>query len=215
MSEVVGDIQAMTATALHILPNTSSGGGDHTSNSCARGGVDVRVTEDHAAAIGRCERVRARQMCIASRAPCADPFIFFSARIAEKSWSFRRCQHKAINAFGETFPTSQRRCASESVSSRAALSNEHGCPVGTRALHTAGGRSIPCLRFHAPAMHRLERSSVACQSHPHIDARAVSVRDDRGGTSCPQPTLFRRLQPNLEYNGANLRAPLAGARRWG
>ena len=46
MSEVVGDIQAMTATALHILPNTSSGGGDHTSNSCARGGVDVRVTED-------------------------------------------------------------------------------------------------------------------------------------------------------------------------
>jgi hypothetical protein len=32
MSEVVGDIQAMTATALHILPNTSSGGGDHTSN---------------------------------------------------------------------------------------------------------------------------------------------------------------------------------------
>ena len=48
MSEVVGDIQAMTATALHILPNTSSGGGDHTSNSCARGGVDVRVTEDQA-----------------------------------------------------------------------------------------------------------------------------------------------------------------------
>jgi hypothetical protein len=39
MSEVVGDIQAMTATALHILPDTSSRGGDHTSNSCARGGV--------------------------------------------------------------------------------------------------------------------------------------------------------------------------------
>ena len=48
MSEVVGDIQAMTAKALHILPDTSSGGGDHTSNSCARGGVDVRVTEDQA-----------------------------------------------------------------------------------------------------------------------------------------------------------------------
>ena len=70
MSEVVGDIQAMTATALHILPNTSSGGGDHTSNSCARGGVDVRVTEDHAA-IGALDAVNAcaLDIYIASRAP--------------------------------------------------------------------------------------------------------------------------------------------------
>ena len=48
MSEVVGDIRAMTATALHILPDTSSRGGDHTSNSALVAVYDVRVTEDQA-----------------------------------------------------------------------------------------------------------------------------------------------------------------------